>query len=209
MRRMYSEAQLIALIQQYAQGGDLSVFAPTYSDESTYAQGDIISKDNKFYQAKADISTAEEWNAEHWNEVTFEEALKPYLNDKFVKIMDAPSSTTLSAEQIKIIEEGIHIKGRFLDFVNPILFPCTRVMTGQRTGFIMGDTFGGDLDVSSTLGIYRISNNTISFYKSIFTYRRDSNRTLFLGKDIPEYPANTGTFTLKCVDGVLTWVADA
>ena len=28
------------------------------------------------------------------------------------------------------------------------------------------------------------------------------------GKEIPDYPANTGTFVLKCIDGVLTWVAE-
>ena len=30
----------------------------------------------------------------------------------------------------------------------------------------------------------------------------------FNGKTIPTYPSNTGTFVLKCVDGVLTWVAE-
>ena len=28
------------------------------------------------------------------------------------------------------------------------------------------------------------------------------------GKEWPSNPSNTGTFTLKCVDGVLTWVQD-
>lgn len=30
----------------------------------------------------------------------------------------------------------------------------------------------------------------------------------FNGKDVPDYPSSTGSFTLKCVDGTLTWVAD-
>lgn len=214
---MYSLTQLIALIQAYAQGGgDLSVFAPAYSDESTYAQGDIVSKDDKFYQAKADIGTAEEWNAEHWNEVTFEEALKPYLNGKFVRIMLAPSSATLTDEQIAQISEGVFIKGDFLGLKNPILLPFGNLYSGRYLGIIMGkfttynDTF---------IGLYQISEKTLSFNrnKGIILKQDDiifgeetvfyaTGRVNLRGKEYPlNYPADTAVGHFICRKGTLQW----
>lgn len=45
-----------------------------------------------------------------------------------------------------------------------------------------------------------------------YSINENGSRTLQIsqlnGKSVPAYPANTGTFVLKCVDGVLTWVAE-
>lgn len=43
--------------------------APAYS-KTTYSKGDIVSYSGKLYEAKADIDTAEDWTAAHWQEIT-------------------------------------------------------------------------------------------------------------------------------------------
>ena len=43
--------------------------APAYS-KTTYSKGDIVSHSGKLYEAKADIGTAEDWTAAHWQEIT-------------------------------------------------------------------------------------------------------------------------------------------
>lgn len=47
--------------------GDVS---STYDPDSTYEAGQYVIYDNKLYRAKADISTPEAWNAEHWDKTT-------------------------------------------------------------------------------------------------------------------------------------------
>ena len=43
--------------------------APAYS-KTTYSKGEIVSYSGKLYEAKADIGTAEDWTAAHWQETT-------------------------------------------------------------------------------------------------------------------------------------------
>ena len=66
---------------------------------------------------------------------------------------------------------------------------------------------------SPYFGAYKITSNVISIHAN--PYIRLVNETLTInkveqlnGKTIPPYPASTGSFTLKCVNGTLTWVAD-
>ena len=44
--------------------------APGYSKTSTYAEGDLVVYQSELYAAKADIGTAEEWTAAHWEKTT-------------------------------------------------------------------------------------------------------------------------------------------
>lgn len=163
MRRMYSENQLIALIQQY--GGDI-------------------------------------------------EKIKEELIGSYVRIMDAPSSTTLTDEQIAQIQEGVFIKGTFLGQKNPILFPTVAVSDAQLTGVILS----GYSNQNFLFSAYNINLSTkvisldssVGFQlQTIYKQLNLKGLTSINNKSFPTYPSNTGTFILKCVDGVLTWVADA
>jgi hypothetical protein len=49
--------------------GEQSKFADPYDSTATYSQGDHCIHAGKYYAAKQDISTAEEWTAAHWEEV--------------------------------------------------------------------------------------------------------------------------------------------
>lgn len=44
--------------------------APNYNATSTYAVGDYVSYQGKFYKCTTAIETAEAWNSEHWSETT-------------------------------------------------------------------------------------------------------------------------------------------
>lgn len=49
---------------------NLSIIAPDYNNNSTYAVGDLAIKSGKLYKCSTAIETAETWNAEHWTETT-------------------------------------------------------------------------------------------------------------------------------------------
>lgn len=142
------------------------------------------------------------------------------IGGKKVNVIDAPTSTTLTDDQINIIKEGIFINGIFLGYHNPILTPSFSQDEDQPyMGFIIGKT--NETYSRSVITQYSINRSTkeISVQSSYgiisMGYRRLEDRNIQIsylgkvnGKEIPSYPANTGTFTLKCVDGVLTWVQD-
>lgn len=131
------------------------------------------------------------------------------INELFVKIMDAPSSTTLTDEQKAIIKDGVFINGTFMGYKNPVFFPSNSTTYGCFIG-CYPDESGTPFSISS----YVINaSNVIS--KQGAEIRFNSNGKLDLstlyrvnGKEIPNYPSDTGTYVPKCVDGVLTWVAD-
>lgn len=167
MRRMYSENQLIALIEQY--GGSVS----PEDIQKMFDDGDVD------------------------------------LAGMYVRIMDAPESTTLTDEQIAQIIEGCFIKGTFLGRKNPVLFPAN-ITTGQEAygyeGVIISKNSSNRY---SYIGLYTINttNKKIALGNDKLLQLEDI--AFFNGKSIPNYPSSTGTFTLKCVNGVLTWIADA
>lgn len=127
---------------------------------------------------------------------------------KKVNVIDAPASTTLDDDTIEKIKEGVFINGEFLDFKNPMFFPSN---TGEY-GVVIGPRRSNN---NVIFGEYSINPSTkvISVTSAYFecTYFGKMNITSVANindKAVPAYPSNTGTFTLKCVDGVLTWVQD-
>ena len=59
-----------------------------------------------------------------------------------------------------------------------------------------------------TVAQYRINLSGKNFALSSYNYIQYYNVESINGKNIPQYPSNTGTFTLKCVNGTLTWIED-
>ena len=129
-----------------------------------------------------------------------EQEVMELLIGKYVKIMEAPESTTLTEEEYENIKGGVFIQGEFLTYTNPILCPCASSGSVRRGLLIAGNE----------LAVYGINNSTREISLLIASTGVLSLRSLnsINGKEIPSYPANSGTFTLKCVDGVLTWVED-
>lgn len=53
----------------------LHVLAREYSSLQTYSSGTYVMKDSVFYRCTTDILSAEEWNPQHWTEVTVSEEI--------------------------------------------------------------------------------------------------------------------------------------
>ena len=64
-------ADILTDIVNLADGGASleTVFAPAYS-KKTYTKGDLVMHEDRLYSAKANIGTAEDWTAAHWDETT-------------------------------------------------------------------------------------------------------------------------------------------
>lgn len=131
----------------------------------------------------------------------------PTMNDivqglvgKYVRIMDAPASTTLTDEQLAQILEGCFVEGTFLSIKNPVFMPPRDEGTNYR-GVVLGE------DKIGAYNIVKSSKAITMLASSIGVMELQSLRSIN-GKTIPSYPSSTGTFVLKCVDGVLTWVSE-
>lgn len=135
------------------------------------------------------------------------------LNANCVRVMDAPSSTTLTDEQIEMTTEGLFINGDFLQLHNPILRPAWHNQSSNKyIGVIEGITSLGEYiqdwyEINGTTKIISRRNSSIINYDTT-SWISNFKFSQFRGKTIPAYPSDTGTFVLKCVDGTLTWVEE-
>ena len=131
-----------------------------------------------------------------------------------------PSSTTLTSDLINKFVNGVAVNGKFLSKKNPIFFPLQYTQGQYSIGFYLStDNNGGALRigryvVSPSNVIYAdgdaeifFGGNTISISGKNVNINGSTSTTI-KGKTLPVNPASTGTFVLKCVDGVLTWVAE-
>ena len=58
-----------------------SIVAPEYSEEATYDVGDYVTYENTLYKCNSEITTAEEWNPEHWTAVNVAEIIPTKTSD--------------------------------------------------------------------------------------------------------------------------------
>lgn len=58
-----------------------SIVAPEYSEEATYDVGDYVTYENTLYKCNSKITTAEEWNPEHWTAVNVAEIIPTKTSD--------------------------------------------------------------------------------------------------------------------------------
>ena len=142
------------------------------------------------------------------------------LLGKFVRIIDAPESSTLTDDEIEIFKEGIFINGDFVGVHNPVFFPYDDV---GKTGIVIGNTLDSyGPNRRTRIAIYRISSGKevqISNFGEISLKRVDDSNTeidvsstnlKIKGKKLPDYPADasTKTYLLKLVNGLWTFVED-
>ena len=119
---------------------------------------------------------------------------------KFVKIIPAPSSTTLTEEQYNDIINGVFIEGTDMNYKNPVMFPLNDSSSVNRGLMISGQEIACYAINKSTRVIVLVGDDS-----RIWSLRSVAN---FNGKNIPAYPSNTGTFVLKCDNGSLKWVEE-
>ena len=121
-------------------------------------------------------------------------------------------SNTLTQAQYDLITNGkpTLIKGSFSNTYDTIIF-----QTHNDGAFIRFDCIGISQYNETKIRVGYINNATkqIVYVTGgiLITYSGSvdiSNFKNLNGKAIPAYPSNTGTFTLKCVNGVLIWIED-
>lgn len=122
-----------------------------------------------------------------------------------VKGMLAPKSTTLTDDDIAQIVDGRFINGNFLGLKNPVFLPAQLVGTAYY-GIVMGYKESGENDIA--LYVIETTNKLISIGAANQKYIYLKNIGSVNGKAIPNYPSGAGTFTLKSVNGTLTWVSE-
>ena len=181
-----------------------SLIGDEYSNNSTYAVGDLVIYNNTLYKCNTAITQAEEWDSTHWTATKLTSELGG--GNFGFPILNAPSSTTLTQEEYGIVSNGCVINGTFLGMKNPVFMPVGEVSWGEVRGIV----FTTDQLVGK---MYIYSINATS--RVIQKYTGENAKAIDLedirrinGKNIPNYPSSTGTFVLKCVDGTLTWVAE-
>jgi len=140
-------------------------------------------------------------------------ALKSYVDTAIAQIptgdfgfplITAPSSTSLSADEITSITSGCVVNGTFLGIANPVFFKAVEIW-GIYFGLVIGVV---ENNRQPLIQSYQIQNGTIALRADTQQVLDIHNVNSVNGKNIPAYPSSTGTFVLKCVDGTLKWVAE-
>ena len=125
--------------------------------------------------------------------------------DNVLNVINASDivSNTLTQDQYDLITNGkpTLIKGTIFGRNNIALFPVQDIGNHYRGLAISSGTRVGTILIQKSTLEISLDSLTVG------TISLDSIKEIN-GKTIPSYPSNTGTFVLKCVDGVLTWVAE-
>lgn len=82
-----------------------AIFAAPYDSTATYAAGDQCTHDGRWYVANQAISTAEDWTAAHWTEITI--ASKLDTANVYNGLDKTASGFALDARQGKLLNEAI------------------------------------------------------------------------------------------------------
>ena len=195
MKRMWTLEELTALIQEEAPG-----FDPSVIESGTILASSILGLDGDG------------------------ELVKGNLYGKFVRILNASELVNpLTADQIDIIKEGVFIEGvlgkPYFYHKNPLLFPPSEYQ-GILYGIALGvkSTDDGSTGPYTQFDVYKYtidaSGNLAYNVNQVAIIGQSGGGTTSLsldnlnGKNIPHYPSSIGTFVLKCIDGVLTWVEE-
>lgn len=127
-----------------------------------------------------------------------------FLGNGTVHKISAPSSTTLTDEEIELITKGIFIEGDFLGFKNPILLPAFEEVA-HFVGVIIGSKpiSGGNSYLFTTYAISKDTKSITSPTSSKYIYYDKVNS--FNGKELPVYPADNLNKYLKSEQGTLKW----
>ena len=137
------------------------------------------------------------------------EFTKPIKASNVFNVINAADivSDTLTQEQFDLITNGkpTLIRGTFLNRTNVLLMPVTEASFGEYAFVALANW-----QLAPQTLVYRLNQSTrqISLLAETEQGIRLRSISQINGKTIPAYPSDTGTFVLKCIDGVLTWVQE-
>lgn len=120
-------------------------------------------------------------------------------------------NNTLTADQFAIFSNGrpTRVVGTILGYDNGFIlhqFHQTNGSTWQWTG--LAEFMQGNNLIDFCTLQYDSRTGVISIIRQHIGMRPSGNGTYIMGKALPAYPANVGTFGFKSVDGALSWVQE-
>lgn len=206
-------------------GGSLSFtdtpnknIADRYDSTATYAVGDICIHDDTLYKCNTAIATPEDWDASHWDATTVAELVSDQsivideLKNQTLNVINSNEilNNTLTETQLSLIINGkpTLIKGNLV-ISSRSMSDIFIISAKLQSGLLVACAFStGASSIIQQVDLITNANRVLSigasqYYGLILNNIREIN-----GKPLPVYPASTGSFTLKCVDGVLSWVTD-
>ena len=136
--------------------------------------------------------------------------VKGNLFGKYVKVIDAPSSETLTEKQIELFKGGVFVNGVFLGLRNPIFLPWEPV-ADIKAGLVLSAD-GSDPRLFK-IKAYQIQNETnVVSLRGGLDYNSTSNQLSITalklaGKDFPSYPGYLAgrRYTFRLDNGFMTW----
>ena len=137
-----------------------------------------------------------------WKDGYFSGQLSAQNTFNAINASDIGSGNVLTQDQYDLFTNGkpTIVKGTFFGLQDPIFF-----VSGQTASVVYGGIYSGD----GTSAFYlAISTKILTKYGATQGRINLNSIGTINGKIIPAYPASTGTFVLKCVDGTLTWVQE-
>ena len=166
-------------------------------------QGPIGLSNNEDVIANPVAEPTDELSKVEINGTVYDVTTPTKLFGKFVKVINAPESTTLTDEEKQDIVNGVFVNGDFLDYKNPIFFPATKsgnYYYGMYAGPYNGTAY-------TIVGQYQINPDNSIVDRGIYGNIELRCISAFNGIVVPNYPsspANNKILVYK-TDNTLEW----
>lgn len=137
------------------------VIAEPYDSTSTYAVGGFCSNNGKFYVCNTNISTPEEWNANHWTELTVADAI-PDISGKADKVSGATTGNFAALDSTGNLVDSGHKHSDYLTSHQNISGKADKVSNATNNNFAALDASGNLKDSGHKHSDYLTSHQDIS-----------------------------------------------
>lgn len=148
-------------------------------------QGPIGLSNNEDVIANPIAEPTDELSKVEINGTVYDVTTPTKLFGKFVKIINAPSSTTLTDEEKQDIINGVFVNGEFLDYKNPIFFPATKSGSyyyGMYAGPYNGTAY-------TIIGQYQINPDNSIVDRGVYGNIELRCIAALNGKVVPNFPS--------------------
>jgi hypothetical protein len=196
-----------------------SLISDEYDNTATYSVGNIVIYNNTLYRCTTAVTTPEDFDSTKWTAINVSDILESGTFNE-INASDIVDNT-LTQDQLNLIKNGKFtiIKGTLLNHTDTTIIRIKDSSNVSQYGYVClvittaGVNFGiAKMLISSNL-VISFQNEEFIAYADYWgtgnTYLRAGyiNTNRFNGKQLPNYPSNTGTFDFRCVGGTLSYKA--
>lgn len=151
----YSKEETDAAID--AAASNLSNLADAYDATKTYAVGDWCIYNSVLYQCKTAITTAEAWNAAHWQQMTVTEAIGDAIKTDELIIINSQQTTNADGN----IDSNVFVSGGYSDNNYAVL---SAVVVDNNNACVLVGNYNGRFvfSIKSRNDLSKISNFSLT-----------------------------------------------